>query len=757
MLKKSFFTVIFFIMLQVAFAQPTLTVLSNKTKEPMPYVHISIKNTTTQKSVAAVTSSKGIAENLATAKSIITLTYVGYSTIIDSIMPNQSKTYYLKEDVFLMDQLVVTATRTKKALKDAPVITQVITAEQIAARGFETVQDVLEADIPSIEFQRHGFSNDINMQGVDARNILILIDGERMAGETRGNIDYSRLNTNDVERIEIVKGAASALYGSQAMGAVINIITKSSKDKFYADASVLYSSFNQINYPSLDKDDEFYQFKNNLDKPNLVVNAALGFYTKKLKGKTSFTIKSTDAYQLYDTDNLTKNYLNTDTIIYESIDETPVGIEGSKDYTIGQKLSYNFNDKIKLKANGSYYIHHKYDFTRDKRHDLYDDITYGIAADYKGINKIHLTASFSFDRYNKYDYFEKLHSKEMVYSHTLINPKAISTFNFNPKNTVISGVEYLYESLIGDIFIPDQLSKQQQNSVQAFLQDDINLGVRTNVIAGIRAEYHSAYGFYATPKLSFMQKINAITFRVNYAAGYRSPSLKELYYNWDHLGLFIIKGDENLVPETNNYFSGSAEYTGSSINTSVSFYKNYFKNKIIGQWENDQSVYQYTNSAQTKLTGIDFLLTLKLHHFFTFKTALSYVHEKIEKNAVKLSSISPITANTQLNYQFTKKNYALTANISGKYIGAKEFNVLDEFKYQGQTIEDYYKVYLEGYWIWRLSASQQFYNAVTLVVGVNNFFNYKADMITFNSSISTGSQYFVKVGASIDKLYNQLF
>ncbi len=120
MIKTAFFSLSIFLMSQLLLAQSTITVKDNRTKELVPYVHISYKNIRTQEIKSTVTSANGIGVNMATEKSAITITYVGYRTIVDSIMPNQSNTYFLEEDIFLMDQVVVTATRTKKALKDAP-------------------------------------------------------------------------------------------------------------------------------------------------------------------------------------------------------------------------------------------------------------------------------------------------------------------------------------------------------------------------------------------------------------------------------------------------------------------------------------------------------------------------------------------------------------------------------------------------------------------------------------------------------------
>ncbi|MBE9469334.1 MAG: TonB-dependent receptor [Bacteroidetes bacterium] len=748
--------ILIFLTSNIVFANETfLKVFDKETKQPLAYANVCFQSVSSKENFYFVTSLNGETKNPVKEKSKIVISFVGYETLIDTINPNEAKVYYLQPDVFNMEQVVITATRTEKALKDAPVITQVITAKQIESRGLETVQDVLEADMPGIEFQRHGGSSDINIQGISAKNVLILIDGERMAGETRGNVDYSRLNTNDVKRIEIIKGASSALYGSQAMGAVINIITKTSKQKFYVNISSKYKAYNEINYPNLSKSDENYNFEKNLDKPNLNINAVTGFNIKKFSSKTNFVIKSTDAYQLYDRDSLIKEYINLDTIIYEAVHKTPTSIEGTQDFSINQKFEYRFNNKLSLETNGTYYNHHKYDFYKDKKHDFYDDFSYGLKAFYKPDEGKSIVFSYHSDIYNKYDYLEKLDEKVKNYSQQYQNPKITGNYKIGEKQMLTAGLEYLHEVLESDMFVYGEMQEKQVSNSVVFLQNDIKINPKLNIIAGIRGEYHTSYGEHFTPKLSLMYKWLPLTFRLNYAAGYRSPGLKELYMNWRHLGMFTIEGNENLKPETNNYFSASVNFSKLWINTSVNVYKNYFNNKIDGQWAKDQTILKYQNIEKSSLFGIDYLSKVKLSKAFIIKGGYSYVYDKNSNNGLRLSGVSPHNANLQLEYKFKKGFYELLANITGKYIGAKDFDVLDEFEYRGEAIEEYYKMHYDDYSILKFSVSQRFYNSVNLVIGVDNLFDYTADIVTFNTSTTPGRRYFISLNVAIEKLYKQ--
>ena len=144
------------------------------------------------------------------------------------------------DDPLKLQTVVVTATRTPKSLKDIPVVTRVITGEDIRKADATNIKDMLQQELPGLEFTYSMGQQVLNMGGYDGNNILFLVDGERMAGESMDNIDFSRLNLNSIERIEIVKGAASTLYGSSAMGGVINIITKGPSDTWSANLNTRY-------------------------------------------------------------------------------------------------------------------------------------------------------------------------------------------------------------------------------------------------------------------------------------------------------------------------------------------------------------------------------------------------------------------------------------------------------------------------------------------------------------------------------------
>ena len=723
-----------------------ISIVDLETKQAIPFVNISFESINTGEKKFTISSSEGRVRNPFQEISIISISHIGYRNLVDTISVIADSVFYLQTDVFNLDQVVVTATRSEKTLKDAPVITQLITAKEISARGITNVQDVLSQDVPGLEFQRGGFGADIKMQGLEAKNILILIDGERMAGESGNNVDYSRLNTDNIERIEIVKGAASALYGSQAMGGVINIITKNAQNKFEVSAGVKYTQSNEKNYPDLEDDDPKYSSKRNLDLPNINANISLGFKFKVISGRTDFTAKTFDAYQLYDSNPTTKEFINIDTIIEDALNPFPTGINGFKDFSILQKLDFQLSKKLKLGLKASYYNHDEYDFVPDNVFQNFEDFSYGIKLNYNISKRYNLLASYHYDNYRKFDYYEKLGSKEENYRNVFINPRLIFSAEVGEYQSLTLGAEYLSDALLSDKFVKDISTEKSSSTAIAFIQDDITLSPKWNFILGGRMDYHDAFGGHFSPKASLMYKHQSWVFRGNYAKGFRSPSLKELYMDWP-IAWFTIRGDESLLPETNNYFSASAEFTKGIINTSATLYHNRLHNKIDGVWQQGQTIYQYINVSKSELSGLELMMKVRILRPLVFSGSYSYLRDKRPQGEL-VSSASPHSGSGKLSYKFFRKKYNFQVNLSANIIGAKDYQVSEQIYYRGENVEGVYPVHFDAYSIWNLSISQNFSNGINVIIGIDNLFDFRADIVSFNTSTSPGRRAFASLNYS---------
>ena len=172
------------------------------------------------------------------------ISYIGFLTETFILKSNTGKhELRLIPDIGALEEVVITATRTPKALKDVPVVTRLITADDIRKTDATNIQDLLTEELPGLEFT-YAMSQEtsLNMNGFGGKSVLFLVDGERLAGETMDNIDFNRLNLDNVGQIEVVKGASSALYGANAVGGVVNLITRESKEPWRINLNSRYRS-----------------------------------------------------------------------------------------------------------------------------------------------------------------------------------------------------------------------------------------------------------------------------------------------------------------------------------------------------------------------------------------------------------------------------------------------------------------------------------------------------------------------------------
>ncbi len=682
-------------------------------------------------------------------KRTIFISRIGYFPKKETLQftPTKHFNFYLKEKDNSLNEIVVTGTRTPKKIADSPVITQVITSKQIADMGNSDIRELLTREVAGLQFQEVGFGTTINFQGMGGKHILFLIDGERMAGERGNNIDYQRINLDNIERIEIVQGASSALYGSQAMGGVINIITKNAKKKFSAEATLKYTQPFDKNFTQeeVEEDEELAFYKKSVDKQNIDVSLSVGMKSKKWNSYTNLKYKTSDGYQIYDTDSLVKHFAELDTTIYERKSATPTGLSGYKNWSISQKIGYTFSKKLKTEVKGLFFRSNRYDFNADYKYSQNNNINLVTNINYEPSQKSKFTLSINADNYSRNEKFELIKNrKDETYNNTILQPRLLFHHIFNKKQNIIIGVEHTNEILSSGFFQDSVYATKKQYSTTFFAQDDWQINNNLNLTTGVRADYNNNYGLRITPKISIFQKMYPFTFRFNYANGYRSPNLKDLYMNWDHLGMFWIYGNKDLRPETNHYFSLATEYLSSKLYLMVTLYANQFKNKIVGEWNADATELHYKNQKSSLLTGGSFNSRIHLVENLTLYTSVNYLHPKTT-NSVQLTAQSKWTATNRIEYKIYYKKLRTVFNFMTRYIGEKKFHTLDKIDYRGKKVEAYYLYKIPQYAVSDISLTQYIGKSFRCTLGVNNIFDYRASIINFNSYVSAGRHAFISL------------
>lgn len=691
--------------------------------ETLPYATIQIKGTTY--GTASDLDGKYKLEVKQPGRYSILVRYAGFTQHEQQIYLHKDTVinFRLKEDALNLNEVTVTATRTPKLLKDTPVITRVITTEDIKRINAVTVQDILQIELPGLEFTREmDGQTSIHLQGMSGKYILFLIDGERMAGETLNNIDYNRMNASEIERVEIVRGGSSVIYGSNAIGGVINIITKNPGKSFSANVYGNYGLWNGKGKNSEDATQHEQRY-----------GGTVGLMQDKVSSLTSFNYKQKDSYLLVDKDGKSQS------------------VNGGDDYSISEKLSWKANEKLTFTGKGGLYFR-KVDnrdasYAEEKVKDCYRNYNGSLRMAYNITPSQSLDVSYLFDRYNKYDHYVKLDSDTLNYRNTQQTARVQYTNSFSKGNVLTGGAEFFRDELMSYQFDGQTHST---NDYILYAQHDYNFTDKWNVVYGVRMDYYNSFGAHFSPSVSLMYKLNPLTFRGSYSRGFRAPSLKEMYTDWDMggMGWFRIIGNPDLKPELSNNFYASAEYSRDRVNLSVIGYYNDIDRKITTVYNSENKTAVYTNVDNSGIGGLDVNLAVKCPMGFTVKTAYTYVHENLKQDGVNVSSTRPHSATLGVNYELSRKKYNLNVALNGRFMGKLDTNEATD-----NLGTNYVAVHYPAYQMWQLVVTQRLFKAYSLQLSADNLLNYKPDTYAANSPISPGTTFTVGLSIDIDELF----
>lgn len=419
------------------------------------------------------------------------------------------------EDLSLMlEEVVVTGTGTEHYLKDAPVQTEVITRRALEQFQARSMEELLAGLSPSLTFHDGSMGSHIQLNGLNNDYILILIDGKRMNGDVGGQNDLNLLNPANIERIEIVKGAASSLYGSDAIAGVINIITKKHHDKTEFTSTSRVGAYGDVRE-----------------------SASLGLTIGQVKSMTGVNFHHTDGWRNTDLQ------WNQQQLKPGSTMKT---VNRSTNYTLTENLDWNVNDRLSLTASGSYYErwvvrpHGPWSYLPN---DFYYR-NYGFAAGgkYRLGKRNYLTADLSYDRYgyfydyklqevtdyfkdgDRITYFPGQRIKQSVQRQVLGQAKGV--FYIGDRHLLNTGFEYLYNHLQSPHHIDGD--RASVYTLAAYAQEEWTAADDVVLTAGARGTVHKETGFNLSPKIAVLYNKGDFRLRASYALGYKSPTVKEL-------------------------------------------------------------------------------------------------------------------------------------------------------------------------------------------------------------------------------------
>ena len=635
-------------------------------------------------------------------------TAIGYETQRRRIKEPEGsyvENFTLAESQELLETVVVTATRTPKLLKDVPIITRVISAEEIERADVVHIGELLETELPGLEFS-YSMNQQVslNMQGFGGNSVLFLVDGERLAGETLDNIDYNRLNLDNVARVEIVKGAASSLYGSNAVGGVVNIITKEPSEPWSVNVNTRYSTLGEK-----------------------VGSLSAGFKAGKLSGLTNAQYVQNDSIPLKNDGDYSKIY-------------------GSWNYNIKQQLIYKPIDNLKFTGKAGYYFRQR-DASEDVK-DNYRDFSGSLKAEYDFGESDNITLSYTFDQYDKSDFLVANRRDVREYSNVQHNVRALWSHSFGEKDNIVFGGDFMRDYLLSYQF---EDGAKTQYTGDLFGQLDWNPTERLNFVSGLRFDYFSDRGlFHASPKLGAMYKIGNCSVRASYAGGFRAPTLKEMYMSFNMANIFMIYGNPDLEPEESHNFSLSAEYMSRRYNLTVTGYYNLVDNRITTAWSEALKGQLYTNMAPLQVAGVDLNFSAAYDFGLKYRISYTYTHERIEKGQPMTSSTRPHSATVKIEYGKDWRVYGFDVALTGRLMSAVTSDVYTSLTDYTQTERQTYP----GYTMWKLSIAQRIWHGIRLNAVIDNLFNYIPDYYYNNTPATIGTTLSLGLSLDLQEIFN---
>ena len=625
---------------------------------------------------------------------------------------------------FELEQVVVTGTRTPKLLANTPVLTKIITADDIVKTDATNLCDLLQQVIPGVEFS-YAMNQQVHMNfsGFGGQSMLILVDGERLAGETMDDVDFTRIGMDNVDHIEIVKGAASALYGSNAAGGVINIITKKGIRPFSLNLNTRLGCHNSQRY-------------------------GLSWQLGRGKWSNLLTVNrnSSDNFNVRNGDNPVTRVVTT--------------IYGDAVWNFKEQLTYTLNEKLRLTGRAGYFYRQL--VRTSEVPERYRDFMGGLRGVWTPDQFNSVDFSYSFDQYDKSDYQRVTGLDIRDYSNVQNSLRLLYSHTFEGENVLSVGADYMHDYLFNTNL---EGRSRKQDSFDAFAQYDWNISKQWEVVGALRYDYFSDGRISRlTPKVSARyQPVHNLNLRLSYGMGFRAPTLKEKYYNFDMSGIWIVEGNPSLKPEVSQNFNVSADYTKGRYNFTVSAYCNKIENKIATgapSYKNASDIIPhlpYLNLDDYSVIGGEATAQARWANGLTARLAYSYTNERLPKdknsNVVNNQYIPArkhsMTGHIDWDHQWAK-NYGTNIGLDGRFLSA-----VDNLEFV-----DYYDIskgiktiYYPSYALFKLSLVQRIGKSVKLSVILDNVFNYKPEYYYLNCPLTDGTNLMVGLSVDVDKLF----
>ncbi|MDN3205189.1 TonB-dependent receptor [Algoriphagus sediminis] len=666
---------------------------------------------------------------------------MGYETMVLSAEEYDALSVItLEPNQEALDEVVVSATRTDRSVEDLPMPVTVLSQEKIQETGGIRLSDVLREQTGLQITSEHG--SNLQMQGLDSDYILILLDGEPLVGRTAGTFDLDRISVSNIERIEILRGPSSAIYGSEAMAGVINIITKSGTQPKTLNLGARYRSFNSWNpYAELGinqgnwKIDALYDYfqTDGFDLTPEVVGQTQNPYD----AQTAQVKISGDISEKLELSLFARGYLENATGALE----VNAGDPNQRLVSLDNQLrDWNFNPTIRFKPNEKWLLS-----LRGMSN------WYSTLADSRIQNSEEVFDLQGFDQF--------FHRTELQ-SDVQVNDQNLLTFGLGQIIETVEATRYE--------------DKNRFDAGYFYFQHQWNPSDRFNMISGFRADLHSEYGGRISPKISAQYEVSEkLSVLGSIGSGFKAPDFRQLLLNFNNAaaGYYVFgstiaeEGIQNLEEqglisqilinpesigeleaESSWAFNGGIKWTPDPrVSIHLNAYRNRIENLIetapVARLVTGQNAFSYFNINSIVTQGIELDLGYTFRENLRFSLGYAFLDTRDldvldQIDAGKLfkrdeSNITTLVTRSDYgglfnrsrhsgNFKVNYKERATGINLALRGIYRGKFGFAD---LNGNLILDDPSEFADGWLSLNLTASKSFSDRINLEIGGTNLLN----------------------------------
>lgn len=580
--------------------------------------------------------------------------------------------------VYSFDEVVVTATRTENDVKKVPASTQVITQEDIKRGGATSVRNALSMYANIFQKSKvRGGGHDIIIRGMETKHSLVMVNGRRISNEADANglgnaMSLDRININDVEKIEIVRGPSSALYGSEAMGGVLNIITKPSKEQ---------TLLTGLEHTSEDTSHWWHADTGRIGNFSMTLDARFN----KINRSMLDTATESDPYGTAQTYNASLNYyVNDHSYVNAYMDyysqhlKTDMGTPAMKPITLTTSSgTMSLSGQAMLEGTGSKAFKQKnYGISWNGKTDKNDwqiqaymsKFNWSTTSNTKVLGSIppagmEGTFNYLLQKKNTYDFNHDEHNMWAI--------EGRDSLRVNDHHRVTFGAEYVKDKVAGTGLgsngdgvhsITENgktkfSSEKTLSSYAAYLQDEIEYG-KWFIVPAIRYDHHSAYGSHTSPKIGVTYNAtDHFRIKANYGDGFKAPSVSQLFYDLDmRMGPSYVHltGNPNLKPEKSKSWDLGVEAEFGKGYGSLTYFDNDVDNLIAsipkGTDSNGHNLYRYENVNKARIKGLENTLGYRFNDTLEFKVTSTLLDAKDTSAGKDLTQRARLSQIYQLIY-----------------------------------------------------------------------------------------------------------